>query len=288
MLIHHSPLACITFQGSKVLDFLQGMLTTDVKKLSKTQSLPTALCQYQGKMMGYGYLSLKPDSIHLYLPQSTCQNNLERLTPYAQLNKITCSIPQSIHNIGIISPSPLYDCDQPYQTLAINDDCTLICLTTKPFAYALIGPEAAIHAWIDQQDASPTMQDTWMACLIANQEPILESVNQGLFTPNMLGLVPSQAVSTNKGCYLGQEIIARTHHLGQAKKKLMTFSTEQIPAQLPSPGDRIPSQATNASESASLGTCLQACVFDGKFWCQMVTPLTDYQPLFHTSATQQD
>lgn len=64
--------------------------------------------------------------------------------------------------------------------------------------------------------------DNWQAHALKHNIPIICNENRWQYTPHMLN-VTAWTVDFNKGCYLGQEIIARTEHLGQVKRKLTTF-----------------------------------------------------------------
>jgi len=71
--------------------------------------------------------------------------------------------------------------------------------------------------------------------LITNGFPFIGAIQSGLFTPHMLNLDLLSAVSVDKGCYPGQEIVARTHFRGATKRRLMRFeSSEPV-----SPGDKV-------------------------------------------------
>ena len=65
---------------------------------------------------------------------------------------------------------------------------------------------------------------------VANEFPIIQIDTSGLFLPQMLNLTQHGAVSFTKGCYLGQEIVARAEHLGQVKRQLFRtqLSNEQL------------------------------------------------------------
>ena len=59
--------------------------------------------------------------------------------------------------------------------------------------------------------------------LISRGIPIIDSTNTETYTPHMLNLDKLEAISFNKGCYTGQEIIARTEHLGKSKRRMMLY-----------------------------------------------------------------
>lgn len=65
--------------------------------------------------------------------------------------------------------------------------------------------------------------NNWLEFFLSNKIAILEEDSRLRFTPHMLGLNKLGAIDFNKGCFLGQEIIARTQHLGLQKRNLRTF-----------------------------------------------------------------
>ena len=71
--------------------------------------------------------------------------------------------------------------------------------------------------------------------LITNGYPMIGKAQSELFTPHMLNLDLLGAVSIDKGCYPGQEVVARTHYRGATKRRLLRFESSQ-PA---SPGDKV-------------------------------------------------
>jgi folate-binding protein YgfZ len=71
--------------------------------------------------------------------------------------------------------------------------------------------------------------------LISNGYPFIGAIQSELFTPHMLNLDLLGAVSVDKGCYPGQEVVARTHFRGATKRRLMRFESS-APV---SPGDKV-------------------------------------------------
>ncbi|MEC8460968.1 MAG: hypothetical protein VXY77_02050 [Pseudomonadota bacterium] len=268
--VGHNLLKTIHFQGKNVREFLQGQLTTDTRTLKPQHIIPTTLCQYQGKMLGYGHVSTHHHEMYLHFPESICHENMQYLKPYAQLNRITMSISESHHCIGIVSESPLFDLQQLHGCHSVNPNVHIFCLGTLPFIYGLYGPIDQLNTWLEKQNTSPLMPDVWQALLIKSKQPIIGAECRSRFTPNMLGLVPSESVSLNKGCYVGQEIIARTYHLGKVKKQLVTCTAQPFSGTIPSPGE-----ALTCKNTQSKATCLAASLYDTTLWLQLVTPKND-------------
>jgi folate-binding protein YgfZ len=65
-----------------------------------------------------------------------------------------------------------------------------------------------------------------MAALIRAGIPTIDETNSEEFTPHMLNLDKLGAVSFDKGCYTGQEVVARTEHLGKSKRRMMRYTAD--------------------------------------------------------------
>ena len=84
----------------------------------------------------------------------------------------------------------------------------------------------------------------WRSRLVADGIPMLEAEQAERFTPHMLNLDLIGAVSFDKGCYPGQEVVARTHYRGTTKRRMKRFfSTASI-----RPGDKLKANGRDAGE----------------------------------------
>ena len=92
----------------------------------------------------------------------------------------------------------------------------------------------------------PLDQQQWRLQQIQQGIPVIYAASSGLFLPQDLNLPQLDAVSFNKGCYTGQEVIARMHHLGKPKRHLysMMLETSTVPA--PADSLSLPSAPLNA------------------------------------------
>ena len=232
-LISQPKFSIISVSGENVATFLQGQLTTDVRTLSPNTFLPTALCQHQGKVVATGFVRQTSDTeAILIVPTSTQQIVIKILQPFAALSKITLHAhPPSNNKVyGMICkqtisgfPTELSHC------VDMSPRVSVLCIHTKPLIYLCYAEPNDLAAWAAQlHDIDFSRSSAWQAQLIAAGLVFIESSCSSRFTPNMLGLVPSKAVSLHKGCYLGQEVIARTYHLGQVKRFLHTFFSDSL------------------------------------------------------------
>lgn len=92
----------------------------------------------------------------------------------------------------------------------------------------------------------------WSAFDLAHGLPRLPAAQSGQWTPQQLSLDRLQAYSVKKGCYPGQEIVARTHFLGQAKRGLALFESNFLltPGAAVAEGERVLGTVVSAAATA--------------------------------------
>lgn len=116
--------------------------------------------------------------------------------------------------------------------LACRDGAAAVRLTDDTVEiYVLDG--AVAHRGLDNIPALDA--ESWRAARIRAGQVTIDASNSESFTPHMLSLDRAGAVSFEKGCYTGQEIVARTEHRGRVKRRLAGFD---IPGATPQTGDK--------------------------------------------------
>ena len=189
--------------GPEPRQFLQGYLTCDTLN---TDAAAMALCNLQGRVVVCGWFVVPTsDECHLIVHQSLAQKTVDFLLPYARFAR--CEL--------LLSDTPVVVAKAPD---------------------GLIG-----GAWNFVH--TPSSEDSALDCtqaienaLVATRFPWLSEDNSEAFLPQSLGLVEQSAVDFNKGCYLGQEIVARAHHRGKVKRTLEQAQWHGAP---PQPGERV-------------------------------------------------
>lgn len=232
-----TDLALIQFTGEKTEAFLQGQFTCDVSSLHTASYSLAAHCNRQGRVMSLGYLFQYETSFYYCLPSNIAEQAIKELAKYAQFSKVVLEIVNA-PIFGLIDEKlPSIE-----KTLTISSQRLLLLDFNQEFNVENTCDETQWHL-LDIQQGIPRIYP--------------ETI--GLFLPHHINLVELSAVSFTKGCYIGQEIIARMQHKAKIKQGMQTYlSAEPI-----SPGDKIQGK-----------TCVDSLEINGQYHCLVIAPIT--------------
>ena len=202
--------------GPKVTDFLQGQLTCDVRELNEKKSCFGAYCDVKGRIQASFYLFFDQASYYFLLPK--------RVIPYLK---------NSLKKYAVFSATSLIDVTEHWGLLGLAEPLShdislpsssqLIRLAGPSSRAVLAGPIEYVKASLTSP-AQPLTLNDWHCLDICSGLATIYPETIGLFTPHQLNYPSLGAVSFTKGCYLGQEVIARTHYLGKPKIQLYRIS----------------------------------------------------------------
>jgi folate-binding protein YgfZ len=208
-------LALLAVSGRDAAVFLQGQLTCDVLALGDGQSCLAALCNAKGRVISVLWLAKRAQDFCLLLPASlveTVRTTLQRYVLRSQV--LLLPDPSVLWAIESLEPA-----DVPLST----EDMLWIPLPIANGYYAVMAQDQAVFA--DQQWRDGDALD-WRRLEMEAGLPWFDSAQSALYTPHMLNLEALGAISFTKGCYTGQEIVARTHYLGKAKRGLLLATSD--------------------------------------------------------------
>ncbi len=211
-------LGALRFDGADAAGFLQGYLTTDTAELGGDPQF-TAMCNIKGRVVCSGFAWLEEGAVTLVLHTSLRPTVLEFLRPYLAFSKTAASaVPSRV--VGVLHAAP------PSRELGslpgghLGDGRHLFVVDDQ-------APESILDG------ISKLERSRWDEALIERREVWLEAATSGRFLPQMLGLDERGAVNFSKGCYLGQEVVARAQHRGRVKRRLTALNWSGV---APAPG----------------------------------------------------
>ncbi len=222
----------IEVKGEDAQKFLASLFTGDVRLVSVEKGLFTAWCDAKGRAQATFWLFLHDGAFYLFLPKPLLKSVLSGLKLYLLRVKATLTdASDRLVRIGLSGPgmearlTAAFGEPPPAQAGDARkyDDCTLVALHGEPFPrWLAVGTGTAVtELWHSLESAvSLVGREAWTLLDILAGLPLLMSETVGEFIPQMLNMEALGGLCFTKGCYPGQEVIARLHYRGQLKRRL--------------------------------------------------------------------
>jgi len=218
----------ITVSGADAVQFLQGQLTQDVAQLTEKRSMPAACCNPQGRVITTMRLvSLGADTGLILLPEMV-EPVIALFSKYRMRSDVKFdrsgdewaqfALEKDADLALLQSTGHLPDANDS----VMKDDILSARYASSGRFVELFGRKNALESRRLQFDA-PLANDAWQGALIRAGVAVISGANSEKYTPHMLNLDRLGAISFDKGCYTGQEVVARTEHLGSSKRRLMRY-----------------------------------------------------------------
>lgn len=207
--------------GSDAAEFLQGQLTCDIKALSTENSFFTALCNPKGRVISTLLIFKQGDNFLLLLPTvlfETVKTTLQKYILRAQVQLQDASDELCVSGL-ICDEQTANHLDLPELTFSYQYNW----LKLPGWHYLLIARvEDSLNRWnaLLKQGFQLHTSANWQYVNIQAGLAWLDQHNSTEYTPQMLNVDKLGGISFAKGCYTGQEVVARTHYLGQSKREL--------------------------------------------------------------------
>lgn len=226
----------LLFEGTDVNKFLQGYITCDVDTLRVDQWQPAALCNLQGRVVAFGWARRRSEEQILWLVHTSLIDTVQAfLRPYLAFSKTRVdTLPSDFLVMGMLGSDVPESAQISRQGAGIG--ITLIESTQTLQQLAGSGHRVS--------------EEAWMCALVAARIPWFTQPIGGRFLPQMLGITELGGVNFEKGCYLGQEVVARAQHLGRVKRTLTALNWSGTRA--PEPGGEVVDQ-----RGREVGTLIQ-------------------------------
>ena len=223
----------IEVQGEDHIEFLQGQLTQDIKLLTQGQAKFAGFCNPKGRllafMLAYGY----HNAIHIQIGKSIEESILKRLRMYVLRSKVSIqSLSDQFTQIGFLGSEALtkinINAPQNFLEITASHDVIIMRISKDTERYQLIGKNLAVDALVKLalSEYTPMSIDEWNNASILDGIPEVFPSTQEAFIPQSLNMDLIDGVNFKKGCYTGQEIVARTHYLGKVKRRMYRVSVE--------------------------------------------------------------
>lgn len=232
----------IAISGADSQTFLQGQVTNDIKLLAQGAQF-NGYCTPKGRLLALFFSFIIDEVIYLQCPRALIPDLVKRLRMYVLRSKVLVEdASERLVALGLASDTLAATMEAlpatPYQQ-AQTPQGTLIRLADTGAHQRALLVATSEQAQANWQGLSatftPNSTSQWEALEIQAGIPQVYAATKEQFVPQMVNLDALNGINFKKGCYTGQEIVARTHYLGKVKRR--TLLAQLTSEHAPQPGD---------------------------------------------------
>jgi len=240
----------IVFSGADAQSFLHSQLTCDVAALARDRSTYGAYCTPKGRMLATFLLWRSGEDFFMQLPSALGEPIQRQLTKFILRSKVKAAdVSNEWIAIGIAGEDAAAVVERCFgqaphaaHEVVHADGTTIIALPIGRFEVIAPGNKAPSLVESLAGQAQPAEPEYWDWLDIRAGIPTITAATREELVPQMANLDLVGGVSFTKGCYPGQEIVARMHYRGTLKQR--TYLANIAGEERPQPGDRLYSPAT--------------------------------------------
>lgn len=228
----------ISARGSEAQAFLARQFSSDILQLAKGQSQLSGYCSPKGRLLAIFRAFIHDDAICLELPRALLETTLKRLRMFILRSDVVLEdSSDTLARIGFVGED----------AGSLWEGFTRLTISGNMPRTQVIGTPNDLKQRL--QNLPPIDSQFWEHQDVLAGIPIIMPQTSELFVPQMVNLHLVGGVSFTKGCYPGQEIVARTQYLGTLKRRMYVLHCDET--DIPAPGEAIFS-AANSDQKAGV------------------------------------
>lgn len=266
-LLDMSDWMVVDVTGADAAAFLQGQFCNDLQQVSVTRAQITGYCTPKGRLLALPTIVGTQNGFRMLVNRSVKDAFIKRLSMFVMRSDVTLnerddlvcsgilaaasgSLGELAQAIGALPASPL--------DVATSEDSQLIrwhddSVQSNHARYILVSEKAAaIDLWTNNADVEKCSVARWRLGDISAGVPSVTPGVSEAFVPQMINLQLIEALSFTKGCYPGQEIVARMQYLGKLKRHMRLFKAPIVQ------GAVLPGSKVSSGEDAEAGIVVDA------------------------------
>lgn len=276
----------IRVSGSDSIKYLHNQFTCDIKNLNKNKYSFSAHCNNKGKMISNMYVLLDKDQEIIFIePINIYKKQISIMEKYAKFSNVTIRPDHNTALIGVTGINAKQYLNMFFDILPNKTD-TVVRYSDVILLYfhlpierflLIIHNKLLLTDLLNKSQPFSIQYDNyhqWVLLDIAAGYPYISDKTSEIFFPQSANLDILQGINFNKGCYLGQEMIAKIQYHKLNKQSLYQLSgninwNKTHPCL--KPGDYLELYINNNQSWKNIGTILQACpTNNNKIWIQAI------------------
>ena len=260
-------LAVIDATGSDAESFLQGQFCNDTGALDSSGAQLTGYCSPKGRLLATPILQRLDTGFRLIVAADLADTFAARLrmfvvrAPDGSLQDVTLKVRPDLACVAVFDANdPIFastgvSAPENHMAVAVSDEVSVMrWADDENPRWLAVMPVTTLPDHI-QGDKAREAESSWRLANIRTGMPIVVDATREAFVPQMMNLAEVDGLSFTKGCYPGQEIVARTQYLGKLKKHMQRFVAAS--GELPAAG-----QTLGEAGTAEAGEVVDAVALD--------------------------
>lgn len=254
-------LGVIRVEGADAATFLHAQLTNDMLTLAPDEMRQAGYCNVKGRLIATLHAWRDGDAIHLLLPREILPPVLKRLSMFVLRAKARLTeVSEQFRVAALLGPGAADKTralvrdvpDQPWR-LRRADDALAVRLPSSPRCQERWLLISAADAAADPQPLPSAGADRFWLTQIDAALPTVFAATQEKFVPQMINFELVGGVNFRKGCFPGQEVVARSQYLGKLRRRMAPARTDATDASV-APG----ADVFAAGETQPIGTVVMS------------------------------
>jgi len=259
-----TDLGVVRVAGEDSMAFLESHFCNDVSSLMPGDGQLNGYCSPKGRLLAVFHLLRSDNDYLLVMPEALIATIVKRLSMFAQMarpvgKQLIGNVSQSAVSVTDCSDEILVMGIQGQQSLSLVQPEILAVASLESTAHAdsrylvVVNHDRAEQVWSSLKSGSePVSSAAWRLLDIVAGLPTVLSETSEAFVPQMINMHLLNGLSFSKGCYPGQEIVARMHYLGKLKRRMYRFSAAQP--------DIVPGTTIVTATDAAAGSVVQSAL----------------------------
>jgi len=191
--------------GTDARDFLHAQLTNDIANLPADRAALAGWCTAKGRLLASMLVIPSPDGFLLQLARDLAPTIAKRLAMFVFRSKVKIS-----DESATLTQAGIWEIDWPIPDVDWKDGAVTVRVGERRFLK--IGKGLA--------ESCAQSEEAWTLQEIRAGRPLISAATQDQFVPQMVNFEALGAINFQKGCYPGQEIVARAQYRGQVKRRM--------------------------------------------------------------------
>jgi tRNA-modifying protein YgfZ len=216
----------IEVAGEEAESFLQNLLTNDIRTLTANTAQLSGFCNPKGRLLSLFYVIKREQDFLLVLAADLTESIAQRLNMFKLRSKVDITVSPELKVMGYLIQAALTNQPSNFWSGVSANGQISIYLPGNIHRYLTI-----VSAETNIDDSHIGAENLWTSADIQAGLPMVYLQSKEQFTPQQLNLDVVGGVSFKKGCYPGQEVVARLHYLGKPSRRLFLaqLKTTEIP-----------------------------------------------------------